>query len=152
MAENPPKIHRFGCFELDLEQRLLCRAGEAVPLTPESFDTLVVLVERKGKVVDKAELLRLVWPDTFVEENNLTQNISVLRKIFGDGDYIETIPRRGYRFLKAVEDVSGPEGERSGPQTTAVAPRRRFGSLWIWMAMGAAAMGLAVYAVDRIRS
>ena len=84
MGDNTPKIRRFGPFELDLEQRLLFRAGESVPLTPKAFDTLAVLVERQGKVVDKTELLKLVWPDTFVEENNLTQNISSLRKAFGN--------------------------------------------------------------------
>src|ERR1700723_1922837 len=131
MAENPPKIHRFGCFELDLEQRLLCRAGEAVPLTPESFDTLVVLVERKGKVVDKAELLRLVWPDTFVEENNLTQNISSLRKAFGNESFIETIPRRGYCFLADVTDIPIQEtGQPAGE-----IERPRFSSIWLWTAL-----------------
>ncbi len=105
MGDNTPKIRRFGPFELDLEQRLLLRAGESVPLTPKAFDTLAVLVERQGKIVDKVELLKLVWPDTFVEENNLTQNISSLRKAFGNQSYIETIPRRGYRFLAEVADV-----------------------------------------------
>src|SRR5260370_2176465 len=100
-----PGIYRFGLLEIDLDQRVLFRAGDSVPLTPKAFDTLAVLVARPGKVVDKTELLRLVWPDTFVEENNLTQNISTLRKVFGDEDYIETVPRRGYRFLIEVEDV-----------------------------------------------
>src|SRR6266852_9994414 len=104
-----PRIYRFGPFEIDLEQRLLFRAGDSIPLTPKAFDTLAVLVARQGKVVDKAELLKLVWPDTFVEENNLTQNISALRKILGAEDYIETIPRRGYRFLMSVQDVIAPE-------------------------------------------
>ena len=66
MGDYRPKIRRFGPFEVDLEQRLLFRAGDSVPLTPKAFDTLAVLVERQGKVVDKAELLKLVWPDTFV--------------------------------------------------------------------------------------
>jgi len=109
MGEVKPAIYRFGPFQIDLGQRLLLRGGDAVPLTPKAFDTLAVLVARPGRIVDKAELLKLVWPDTFVEENNLTQNISTLRKIFGEGDYIETIPRRGYRFLMEVESVSAKE-------------------------------------------
>lgn len=98
-----PKIYRFGPFEIDLRQRVLLRAGTAVPLTPKAFDTLAVLVARPGRVLGKAELLKLVWRDTFVEENNLTQNISALRKILGEEGYIATVPRRGYRFTKDVE-------------------------------------------------
>src|SRR5882724_6603243 len=102
MNEVDPKIYRFGPFHIDLEQRVLFRGGVAVSLTQKAFDTLAILVERQGKVVDKAELMRLVWPETFVEENNLTQNISTLRKALGEGEYIETIPRRGYRFISPV--------------------------------------------------
>src|SRR5216684_6020767 len=112
--EVRPRIYRFGPFEIDLEQRLLFRAGDSIPLTPKAFDTLAVLVARQGKLVDKAELLKLVWPETFVEENNLTQNISLLRKVLGEGEYIETIPRRGYRFVMMVEDlpaVSAPPAD-----------------------------------------
>src|SRR5689334_12099564 len=108
MDENRARIYRFGPFEIDLEQRLLFRAGDSVQLAPKAFATLAVLIERQGKIVDKEELLRLVWSDTFVEENNLTQNISILRKALGEGEYIETIPRRGYRFLMPLEDLTAP--------------------------------------------
>jgi DNA-binding winged helix-turn-helix (wHTH) protein len=101
-----PKIYRFGPFEIDLRQRVLLRAGEAVPLTPKAFDTLAVLVTRPGRVLEKAELLKLVWRDTFVEETNLTQNISALRKVLGEAKYIATVPRRGYRFTTDVEEVA----------------------------------------------
>ena len=116
MGDNTARIRRFGLFELDLEQRLLFRAGESVPLTPKAFDTLAVLVERQGKMVEKVELLNLVWTDTFVEENNLTQNISSLRKAFGNQSYIETIPRRGYRFVGevAVAETGQSGGEMVG--------------------------------------
>src|SRR2546427_7135412 len=97
MNEVDPKIYRFGPFLIDLEQRLLFRGDAAVSLTQKAFDTLAILVARQGKIVDKSELIKLVWPETFVEENNLTQNISTLRKALGEGEYIETIPRRGYR-------------------------------------------------------
>jgi DNA-binding winged helix-turn-helix (wHTH) protein len=133
MDDSKPKTYRFGPFEVDVEQRRLSRAGKSVPLTPKAFDTLLVLVERPGKVIEKAELLKLVWPDTFVEENNLTQNISALRKVFGDRDYIETVPRRGYRFRMQVEDVSQPETGAVNPQSEAVSHsgrRRRSVRLW----------------------
>ncbi|MDQ2945456.1 MAG: winged helix-turn-helix domain-containing protein [Acidobacteriota bacterium] len=99
MNELDPKIYKFGPFHIDMEQRVLFRGGVAISLTQKAFGTLAILVERQGKVVDKSELMRLVWPGTFVEENNLTQNISALRKVLGDSEYIETIPRRGYRFI-----------------------------------------------------
>ncbi len=104
MNEGELNIYRFGPFHIDVEQRVLFRVGVAVSLTHKAFDTLAILVERRGKVVEKSELMRLVWPGTFVEENNLTQNISTLRKVLSDGEYIETIPRRGYRFVGIVED------------------------------------------------
>src|SRR6516162_6226381 len=111
MSDLSPKIYTFGPFRIDFDQRLLFRAGDSVPLAPKAFDTLAVLVERQGRVVEKAVLLRLVWPDTFVEENNLTQNISALRKAFGDQGYIETIPRRGYRFMIDVEAGSASDAQ-----------------------------------------
>jgi DNA-binding winged helix-turn-helix (wHTH) protein/TolB-like protein/Flp pilus assembly protein TadD len=94
---------------MDTSQRLLMRNEEVVPVTPKVFDTLLALVERGGRVVEKAELMNLLWPDTFVEESNLTFNISTLRKALGknseDGQYIETIPRRGYRFVVGIREV-----------------------------------------------
>jgi len=150
MGNDMAKIRRFGPFELDLEQRLLLRAGESVPLTPKAFDTLAVLVERPGKIVDKTELLKLVWPDTFIEENNLTQNISALRKAFGNESYIETIPRRGYRFLAGVTD--SPVAE-SVPAGGGMVGRAGFRSVRLWVAISAAAIALiAVYSVYRIRA
>ena len=119
--EAGPKMYRFGPFEIDLQQRLLWRAGKAVPLTPKAFDTLAVLVARPGRVLEKAELLKLVWRDTFVEENNLTQNISALRKVLGKEEYIATVPRRGYRFNIDVEEVDatgGVKAERPMPRRT----------------------------------
>src|SRR6266567_3588087 len=103
MNEVNPKIYKFGPFHIDREQRVLFRGSVEVPLTQKAFDTLAILVARQGKIVDKSELIRLIWPETFVEENNLTQNVSALRKALGEGEYIETIPRRGYRFAARVE-------------------------------------------------
>src|SRR5271169_4633406 len=90
--------YEFGPFRFDAAERLLYRGTELVPITPKVADTLLVLVSRQGSVVERAELVRLVWPDTVVEEGGLARNISMLRKALGD-EYIETIPKSGYRFL-----------------------------------------------------
>src|SRR5262245_31148674 len=103
ISQQPQNIYEFGPFRLDAAEHLLLRDGEAVPLTPKSFDLLLALVERHGHLLEKDELLKKVWPDTFVEEANLASNISQLRKALGDGEnghrYIETVPKRGYRFV-----------------------------------------------------
>src|SRR5436309_3985890 len=103
------RIYEFGPFRLDIAERLLLRKGKAVPLTPKVFDTLVVLVQKSGHVVGKDELMSEVWADSFVEESNLTQNISVLRKILGEDRggrlYIETVSKRGYRFVASVREL-----------------------------------------------
>ena len=99
--------YRFGPFQLDVRERRLSRGPDAIPLRLKVFDTLCVLVENAGRLVTKQELLETVWPDTVVEENNLNHNISVLRKALGEKatgqQYIETVPRVGYRFVAAVE-------------------------------------------------
>jgi TolB-like protein/DNA-binding winged helix-turn-helix (wHTH) protein/Tfp pilus assembly protein PilF len=91
---------------MDLDARVLDRQGDRVPLTPKVFDTLRVLVENRGRLVSRDDLVAAVWPDTFVEEGNLASNISILRKALGDApdgrNYIETIPKRGYRFTAEV--------------------------------------------------
>ena len=99
-------VYCFGPFRYDSGQRLLFRENETVPLAPKVAETLRVLVERHGTVVEKTELMREVWPDTTVEEIGLARNISQLRKALGDeneaGKYIETLPKRGYRFVGDV--------------------------------------------------
>ena len=103
---------RFGNFSLDLAEHQLLRDGQPVPLTPEMFDLLRVLVENAGHLVEKDRLLKEVWADAFVEESNLNRGISVLRKALGETAaerYIETVPKRGYRFVAAVRtDPSAP--------------------------------------------
>src|SRR5262245_6689254 len=102
-GENKGEIYEFGSFRLDAARRLLYRDGQTVPLAPKVVDTLLVLVENAGSVVHKETLLRRVWPDTFVDENNLAQNISVLRRALeNDGSRIETVPKRGYRLVTQV--------------------------------------------------
>jgi len=102
-------LKQFGPFSLDPGKRRLWRDGTVVPLTPKAIETLLALVSRPGEVIEKEELLKLVWPDTFVEEATLAQNISTLRKALGDTSetpvFIATIPRRGYRFVADVLDV-----------------------------------------------
>ena len=98
--------YRFGPFHLDVRERRLSRGGEVIPLRLKVFDTLLVLVENAGRLVTKQELLDRVWPETTVEENNLNHNVSVLRKALGERatgqQYIETVPRVGYRFAAPV--------------------------------------------------
>lgn len=107
-------FYQFGPFHLDVNERLLFRAEEVVPLTPKVLDTLLVLIENRGHLVSKDAVMSAVWPDTFVEESSLTQNISLLRKALGEnGDgrqYIETLPRRGYRFTGEVQEVCDESG------------------------------------------
>src|ERR1700730_10574202 len=99
----------FGHFRLDSAERVLLADGHPVPLTPKAYETLIVLLENHGHILEKSELLTRIWRDTFVEEGTLVQNISTLRKVLGDADdgsaYIETIPRRGYRFVGAVRAI-----------------------------------------------
>lgn len=100
-------FYRFKEFTLDTDQKILLRDGKPLSLTPKVFETLLILLENNGRIVEKEELMKRLWPDTFVEEANLTFNIQQLRKILGDKArnplYIETISRRGYRFIADVE-------------------------------------------------
>ena len=103
MVSRANRLYEFGPFRLDMNERVLLRDGQVAPLTPKAFDTLVVLVQNNGHVLEKEELLKAVWPDTFVEEATLAQNIFTLRKVLGkEPSYIETIPKRGYRFTANV--------------------------------------------------
>ncbi|MET0623646.1 MAG: alpha/beta fold hydrolase [Pyrinomonadaceae bacterium] len=129
------RLYAFGAFRLDADERVLFGEAGVVPLTPKAFDTLLALVENSGHVLGKEELMRRVWPDSFVEENNLAQNISALRKALcedgGGRKYIETVPRRGYRFIADVRegpDVSaarerGDYVRRDGARASAAATR-----------------------------
>jgi Tol biopolymer transport system component/DNA-binding winged helix-turn-helix (wHTH) protein len=113
------RLYEFGPFLLDPAERVLTRGGRPVPLTPKVFDLLVVLVESGGHLLGKKDLLEAVWPDSFVEEGNLTFSISSLRKALGEDrkepQYIETVPRSGYRF---VADVRVLEGDPGGEAAT----------------------------------
>lgn len=155
MAERK-HLYEFGPFRLDAEERLLLRSGTPVALTPKSFDTLLLLVENSGHLLKKEELLERVWPDAFVEEVNLAQNISAIRKALdgkGSGDrYIETVPKVGYRFIGPARGVSAqpstvtttqPESA-SIPADLTPQPRKQ-SSTRIAVAGVAAALLLAVF-------
>ncbi len=117
MPHHNSHYYEFGPYRLDVGQRILTRTGEAVSLTPKATEILTLLVTNAGQLVAKDELLKQVWPDTFVEESNLTQNIFLLRRVLGDERpsprYIETVVRRGYRFVANVRVVGVSEaGDR----------------------------------------
>src|SRR5436189_6474881 len=97
-------VYEFGPFCLDTREGVLLREGKPVPLKPKVYETLLVLVCQSGHIVDKEELMQQVWPDVVVEDNNLTGNIFSLRRAFGEYQYIETVPRRGYRFTADVKE------------------------------------------------
>ena len=107
MEKHAKRLFEFGPFRVDPVERVLLREGESVALTSKLFDILLLLVENNGHVVHKERLMKEVWPDTFVEEANLTQNVSVLRKALKDDghQYIQTVPRRGYRFVGHVYEL-----------------------------------------------
>ncbi len=129
MRRMEPQIYEFGGFRIEVEKRVLLRNGKPLALTPKVFDTLLYLVQGRGEVLEKEALMRVVWPDTVVEENNLNQNISTLRRVLGEkrGEnlYISTVPGKGYRFAASVR--SGNAGanrtrRRARGTTLAVLP------------------------------
>ena len=111
MSSQENQLYEFGPYVIDGRSRILLKDGTTVRLTPKAFDTLFVLVQHASQVVEKEQLLREVWPDIFVEEGILSHNIHGLRKALGDDSseprYIETIPKRGYRFVAPVKISQG---------------------------------------------
>jgi len=120
MGDPEPRIYAFEDFRLDAADRVLLRNGEVLPLTPKVFDTLLYLVRHHGRVLGKDDLISAIWPDSFVTENNLSQNISTLRQLLGErrgvNHYIVTVPGRGYRFAVEVRTIndfeSGADAEK----------------------------------------
>jgi len=121
------QLYAFGPFVLDPARRLLLRDGQPIPLTPKAFDTLIILVERRAQVMSKDDLLQLLWPDVVVEESNLSQQISHLRKALDDEAteprYIATLPKRGYRFVSPVTQKESAARERIVPWLRIASPR-----------------------------
>src|SRR5499427_844784 len=112
-------LYKFDSFIVDVNERVLFRDGRMVPLTPKVFETLLLLVQNQGSIVTKEKMLKDLWPDVFVEESNVTFNITMLRKALGDTKrsptYIETVPRRGYRFKTQVREVLGEDPGNGKP-------------------------------------
>lgn len=110
MTNEAKHFYEFGPYRIDPDERLLLRGQERVPLPPKAFETLLILVNGSQRVVSKDDLMKSLWPDTFVEEANLSQNIFVLRKALGetaqDARYIVTVAGRGYRFAQKVSQVT----------------------------------------------
>src|SRR5271170_2633563 len=109
MDNSVKHLLEFGPFRIDPEQRLLLRGEQPIPLSPKAFDLLLALAQRGEQVVGKDDLMKLLWPDTFVEESNLAQHVFQLRKALGeraqDSAYIVTVPGRGYRFGQKVRSI-----------------------------------------------
>jgi DNA-binding winged helix-turn-helix (wHTH) protein len=155
-------IYEFGRYRLDPDQHLLLRNGEVVHLSPKAFDLLLLLVEHKGRLVEKEELMKAVWAETFVEEANLSYSISLIRKALGEDDsgqrLIENVPKRGYRFVGTVTEVfvdprrleHDTESRRApAPATTmearATAPSHLQQHRWLWTISAALLAGLATF-------
>ncbi|HKO61015.1 MAG TPA: alpha/beta fold hydrolase [Pyrinomonadaceae bacterium] len=127
MIKARPKLsYTFGAFRLDVTERLLFHENSLVSLTPKAFDTLLALVQHNGHVLTTEELMQQVWPDSFVEGNNLAQNISTLRKILGRGaKFIETVPKRGYRFVAKVREIREEAPNPVSGDALPIAPHTR---------------------------
>jgi DNA-binding winged helix-turn-helix (wHTH) protein/TolB-like protein/tetratricopeptide (TPR) repeat protein len=131
MEGTPRRSFEFGRYRLDVEDRLLLRGADVIHLTPKAFDTLVLLVSRRGRLVSKDELIDALWPGTHVEENNLAQYVSLLRRTLADGlegsAYIETVPRVGYRFVASVRETTGrwPDPGTAAPPPGPAPPAAR---------------------------
>src|SRR5437879_1473638 len=115
-AENQ-EFYEFGPFRVDERRGVLLKDGQPIPLTPKAFELLLLLIRGGGDTAEKSELMRRLWPDSFVEEGNLTQTVFVLRKALGDDSqdprYIVTVPRRGYRLATQVRVASASATRRS---------------------------------------
>ena len=114
MHEIGTSVFGFGSFRLDASERLLVGADGPIQLSPKVFDTLLMLVSNAGRVLSKEKMLAEIWDDSFVEENNLAQNISQLRRVLGetaDLKFIETVPKFGYRFVADVTEESSASTE-----------------------------------------
>ena len=118
MSSLSNNLYEFGEFSLDAQSRVLRRGAATVPLTPKAFDVLLMLVQNAGRIVTKDELMKAVWPDSFVEESNLTQTVFMVRKALdetADRRYILTVQGQGYRFLVPVtEAASNAHGSTPG--------------------------------------
>ena len=152
MSSTASGLYEFGPFRLDLERRLLSRAGQSLPLPPKTFELLLLLIQSPGRAFSKRELMSALWADTYVEEANLSFQISVLRKALGrDAAWIETIPKHGYRFSADVRasvasDKSSAELGSANNQPSAAMLKRSKGKAWaVGTTIAVALLAVAVF-------
>jgi len=128
MSSLTNNLYRFGDFSLDAQSCVLMRGDEAVPLTRKAFDVLLLLIQNSGRIVTKVELMKAVWPDSFVEESNLTQTIFMVRKALdetADKRYIINVQGQGYRFVVPVAETDKHGAEIQAPVAVADERDRR---------------------------
>jgi len=160
MSQQTKRFYDFSGYRLDPLARLLLRGDEPVSIPPKAFDVLLILIQNCTRMVEKEELMKAVWPDSFVEEGNLSQNVFILRKALSDGQdgrrYIVTVPGRGYRFDEDVVEVQEENPPTQSPPiaaVTAIPPVRR--KRWYWISAGIAAllaMGLSWFFLHQSRT
>src|SRR5688500_4367847 len=128
MSLKTNEFYEFGDFRLDISEKVLLHEGKPVSLTPKVFETLRILVENAGRLLEKDELMKRIWQDRFVEESNLTFNIKMLRKALGDNAakprFIETVQRRGYRFVAKVKEIK-ESSPAANEQLRSVSPSQK---------------------------
>jgi eukaryotic-like serine/threonine-protein kinase len=141
MSHGAQELYEFGPFRIDPDKEILLRAGEPVPLTPKTFQILLVLVRHSQEVVTKDDLMKMVWPDTFVEEANLSRSIFMLRKALGESaqehKYIVTVPGRGYRLAENVHLVPGSDLTIVAASHSKVQVDIKETKPWRWVALAA---------------
>jgi DNA-binding winged helix-turn-helix (wHTH) protein/TolB-like protein len=154
MPEKTRRLYEFGPFVLDLGRHVLVRDGKCVALTPKTFDVLVILVENSDRMLSKSELMKSLWPKSFVEESNLTQQISMIRKALGENagetPYIVTVQGRGYRFAAPV--IAYSEAQDPQPTTDPARLSGRKQITWPTVALIVAGLAFFGYFIDRKQS